>query len=272
MLSVLCRFLSPFQSPRCQFIPFFTPTLASQCFPFPWSKLAKDLFILKVFSENQTSIDYICWICFLSGAFLFLSCIFFLFFWVSGYILWFSKVLTNWGVLTHGNSGLLGKHWAPALGLLGISGARHRPDSPGTHDSSLVGRLKKIDNLKFQKQNKQTKKVFVATLSCGGTWMINEAKIIAYFVLPQKAAFCCSSSSLRSHKQASLWKICDPFQQGAHSPPPPKVTARSAFCLPNTTFLLPRAALAALCPLFLNHLSGKWEVGTSSGKERDTKP
>lgn len=90
------------------------------------------------------------------------------------------------------------------LCLLGVSGARPRPDSLGPHDSGLVGRLKKIDNCKFQKQNKQTKKAFVAPLSCGDTWMINEAKIIAYFALPQKAAFCCRSGLFKSHKQASL--------------------------------------------------------------------
>lgn len=65
----------------------------------------------------------------------------------------------------------------------GFQGQDPGPDSPGAHDSSLVGRLKKIDNCKFQKQNKQAKKAFVAMLSHGDTWMINEAKTIAYFAL-----------------------------------------------------------------------------------------
>lgn len=41
----------------------------------------------------------------------------------------------------------------PCVGLLGASGARPRLDSPAPHDSSLVGRLKKLD--KFQKQIEQ---------------------------------------------------------------------------------------------------------------------
>lgn len=36
--------------------------------------------------------------------------------------------------------------------------------TPGPHDSSLVGKLKKTDNCKFQKQNKQIKMAFVAPL------------------------------------------------------------------------------------------------------------
>lgn len=78
--------------------------------------------------------------------------------------------------------------------------------------------------------------------------MINEAKIIAYFALPQKAAFCCRSSLLKSHKQASLQKISDYLQWGACSPPPPKVIAKSVFCLPNSAFHLAKAVLEAPCP------------------------
>lgn len=151
---------------------------------------------------------------------------------------------------TCGKDGLFSKHWAPVLCFLGISGARPRPDSTRPHDSSLVRRLKKIDNCEFQKQNKQTKKAFVALLSCGGTWMIKETKIIAYFALPQKPAFCQRSSLLESHKQASLWKISDPLQQDSCSPPLPKVTAKSFFppYQGNTSITLPP---------FLKHFSGK---------------
>lgn len=79
--------------------------------------------------------------------------------------------------------------------------------------------------------------------------MINEAKIIVYFALPQKAAFCCRSSPLKSYKQASLWKICGPFPQGACSPLPPKVTAKSAFCLwGSAAFHLGKAAPASTLP------------------------
>lgn len=87
----------------------------------------------------------------------------------------------------------------------------HRPDTPGPHDSSLVGRLSKTDNCRFQKQNKQTE-AFVS-LSCGGTWIGNEAKIIAYFALRWKAAFCPRSCARESRIGFSLQEICGLFSR-----------------------------------------------------------
>lgn len=115
---------------------------------------------------------------------LFFLSAFFLFF-LLGFWMYFvvQQSLVKLRSPTCGRDGLFSKHGVPVLNLLGISGPRPGPDSPGAHDSSLVGRLKKIDNCKFQKQNKQAKKAFVTTLSHGDTWMINEAKIIAYFAL-----------------------------------------------------------------------------------------
>lgn len=91
---VLCSFLLPFPISSLSVYLFFIPTVAYQRFLFSWSKLAKDLFILKVFSENQTYWLYLLGV-FLSDASGFSLCILFFFFWVSGCILWFSKVLSS---------------------------------------------------------------------------------------------------------------------------------------------------------------------------------
>ena len=94
---VLCSFLLPFSISPLSVYLFFIPTVAYQRFLFSWSKLAKDLFILKVFWENQTYWLYLLGVL-LSDASVFLPAFFF-FFWVSGCILWFNKVLSSWGVL-----------------------------------------------------------------------------------------------------------------------------------------------------------------------------
>lgn len=60
----------------------------------------------------------------------------------------------------------------------------NKPDTLGPHDSSLVGRLSKIDNCRFRKQTG-----FCVPL-LWRTWILSEAKTIAYFALPWKAAFC----------------------------------------------------------------------------------
>lgn len=42
--------------------------------------------------------------------------------------------------------------------------------------------------------------------------MTNEAKILAYFALPQKATFCLRSGLFQNQKQTFLPKLCDPFE------------------------------------------------------------
>ena len=84
---VLCSFLLPSSISPLSIYLFFIPTVAYQHFLFSWSKLAKDLFILKVLWENQTywlyllgvllsdaSVFSLCILCFFSSGFLDIFC------------------------------------------------------------------------------------------------------------------------------------------------------------------------------------------------------